>query len=68
MNRNKIKIKFFNFRIIYIPLKTPIYANLLKRIYLKQDRSESIRNFIKEIIDEVCEFMNNGIRTKLEGK
>lgn len=59
---------FLIFRILYIPLKTSIYANLLKRIYLKQERSESIRNFIKEIIDEVCEFMNNGIRTKLEGK
>jgi hypothetical protein len=52
---------------VLIPLKTPIYANLLKKIYIKSDRSDSIKTFIKEVIDEVCDFMNNGLRTKFEG-
>jgi hypothetical protein len=46
-------------------MKTKIYANLLARLYSRNKKDESIKNFIEEILNEIGEEMNKEIS---EGK
>ena len=53
------------FRILHIPMKTKIYANLLTRLYNKSKKEESMKNFIEEILNDLLNEMNKEIS---EGK
>jgi len=46
-------------------MKTKIYANLLARLYSRNKKDESIKNFIEEILNELGDEMNREIS---EGK
>ena len=48
MIRKVIK-KYLIRSIMYLPLKSSIYANLLHRIFRKSDNKEDIKEFLNEI-------------------
>jgi hypothetical protein len=48
-------------------MKTGIYANLLAKIYHKSHRSSKVKNFISELYNKVCEYLEGPVSENLNG-